>query len=82
MVLMAAVLDILPDTNAPMFSPQQRVLSAQSSTGMGRSRHAWLLFDGGVARFEKHMIEEWEPRFGGICESLETALAAAFPFLS
>jgi hypothetical protein len=53
MVLMAAVPDILLDTNAPMFSPQLRVIPAQSSTGMGRSRHAWLLFDGEVARFEK-----------------------------
>jgi hypothetical protein len=36
-----------------------------------------LLFDGEVARFEKTLIEEWQPRFGGMCEGLETALEDA-----
>ena len=29
-----------------------------------------LLFDGEVARFEKTLIEEWQPRFGVMCEGL------------
>jgi hypothetical protein len=29
-----------------------------------------LLFDGEVSRFEKHLVEEWEPRFAQMCDSL------------
>jgi hypothetical protein len=30
-----------------------------------------LLFDGEVARFEKTLVEEWEPRFAVMCEGLD-----------
>jgi hypothetical protein len=30
-----------------------------------------LLFDGEVGRFEKHLIEEWEPRFAKMCDGLK-----------
>jgi hypothetical protein len=30
-----------------------------------------LLFDGEVARFEKALIEEWEPRFSVMCEGID-----------
>jgi hypothetical protein len=33
-----------------------------------------LLFDGEVARFEKTLIEEWQPRFGVMCAGLDAAL--------
>ncbi len=29
-----------------------------------------LLFDGEVGRFERQLIEEWQPRFAQICDSL------------
>ncbi len=32
-----------------------------------------LLFDGEVARFEKTLIEEWQPRFGMMCDKLDSA---------
>jgi hypothetical protein len=46
--------------------------------GAGIGPPEWrLLFDGEVARFEKTLIEEWQPRFGGMCGGLETALEDA-----
>jgi hypothetical protein len=30
-----------------------------------------LLFDGEVARFEKTLVEEWEPRFAAMCDGLD-----------
>jgi hypothetical protein len=41
-----------------------------------------LLFDGEVSRFEKTLVEEWQPRFGKMCDSLaancsDTALRQA-----
>jgi hypothetical protein len=32
-----------------------------------------LLFDGEVARFEKTLVEEWQPRFAVMCEKLNGA---------
>lgn len=36
-----------------------------------------LLFDGEVGRFEKILVEEWQPRFAKMCDSLTADSAAA-----
>ncbi len=52
--------------------------SAQRSRWVRQS----LLFDGEVGRFERRLIEEWQPRFAQMCDGLtadckEAALRAA-----
>ena len=42
----------------------------RASTQRSRWTRESLLFDGEVARFEKTLIEEWQPRFHAMCDTL------------
>jgi hypothetical protein len=43
----------------------------RASTQRSRWTRQSLLFDGEVSRFEKTLIEEWQPRFAQVCDGLQ-----------
>jgi hypothetical protein len=49
----------------------------RASTQRSRWTRENLLFDGEVSAFERTLIEEWQPRFHAMCDTLGRAAAAA-----